>query len=61
MLKDSTQGETDRDIAARLGIAHGTVRKHLDNLYRKLGVKRRTQAVALALELLTERGAGESA
>jgi DNA-binding CsgD family transcriptional regulator len=61
VLKLLTQGETDRDIAARLGIAHGTVRKHLDNLYRKLGVKRRTQAVALALELLTERGAGESA
>jgi DNA-binding CsgD family transcriptional regulator len=29
------------------------VRKHLDNLYRKLGVRRRTQAVAMALELLS--------
>jgi DNA-binding CsgD family transcriptional regulator len=46
------EGADDRDIAAGLGIAHGTVRKHLENLYRKLGVKRRGQAVALVFELL---------
>ncbi len=46
------EGADDRDIAADLGIAHGTVRKHLENLYRKLGVKRRGQAVALVFELL---------
>lgn len=45
-------GANDRDIAADLGIAHGTVRKHLENIYRKLGVKRRGQAVALVFELL---------
>jgi DNA-binding CsgD family transcriptional regulator len=57
VLQLLTQGASDHDIATDLGIAYGTVRKHLDNVYRKLGVKRRAQAVALTLELLTERGA----
>jgi DNA-binding CsgD family transcriptional regulator len=45
-------GASDREIAAGLRIAPGTVRKHLDNLYRKLGVRRRSQAVAMALDLI---------
>jgi ATP/maltotriose-dependent transcriptional regulator MalT len=45
-------GSSDREIAHELRVAPGTVRKHLDNLYRKHGVRRRAQAVAMALELL---------
>lgn len=43
-------GKRDRDIAGDLGISVGTVRKHLQRIYRKLGVESRTQAVARALE-----------
>ncbi len=60
VLQLVAQGATDGEIATTLGIAPGTVRKHLDNLYRKLGVHRRTQAVALALELLTPRTTEET-
>jgi len=41
---------TKREIAACLFIAHGTVRKHLDNIYAKLGVRSRAQAVAVTAE-----------
>ena len=39
-------GMTNREIASVLFIAPGTVRKHLDNTYAKLGVRSRAQAVA---------------
>jgi DNA-binding CsgD family transcriptional regulator len=39
-------GMTNREIASVLFIAVGTVRKHLDNVYAKLGVRSRAQAVA---------------
>jgi DNA-binding NarL/FixJ family response regulator len=38
-------GCTNAQIARRLGIAEGTVRKHLENIYRSLGVSSRTAAV----------------
>jgi DNA-binding CsgD family transcriptional regulator len=40
-------GLTNRQIAARLSVAPGTVRKHLDNVYAKLGVPGRAAAVAV--------------
>jgi DNA-binding CsgD family transcriptional regulator len=36
-------------IARRLGIAEGTARKHLENIYRRLHVPSRTAAVTHAL------------
>ncbi len=47
-----TTGVTNAAIAERLHVSPGTVKKHLDNVYRKLGVQGRVQAVAAALELL---------
>ena len=41
-------GFTNRQIADRLFITEGTVKRHTTNLYTKLGVHRRTQAVAVA-------------
>jgi DNA-binding CsgD family transcriptional regulator len=39
-------GKTNAEIAEAMWIAPGTVRKHLENVYEKLGVHSRTAAVA---------------
>lgn len=48
VLELVAQGLTNREIAARLFISSGTVRKHLEHVYRKLGVRTRAGAVATA-------------
>jgi DNA-binding CsgD family transcriptional regulator len=47
VLRLVASGMTNREIAGCLFIAPGTVRKHLDNIYEKLGVRSRAQAVAV--------------
>ncbi|MDQ2672128.1 MAG: LuxR C-terminal-related transcriptional regulator, partial [Actinomycetota bacterium] len=44
-------GKANRSIASELFVSVGTIKTHLNNLYRKLGVHNRTQAVARAREL----------
>lgn len=44
-------GHSDQEIANRLLVSLNTVRYHTKNLYGKLGVNKRTQAVAKAQEL----------
>ena len=44
-------GLSNQEIADTLIIATTTVKKHAANIYGKLGVKRRTQAVAVARDL----------
>jgi DNA-binding NarL/FixJ family response regulator len=44
--------KSNTGIAKVLGCCEGTVRKHLENLYKKLGVQTRMGAVMLALEKL---------
>ncbi|GAA4417017.1 hypothetical protein GCM10023169_12650 [Georgenia halophila] len=46
------QGATNAAIARRLGIAEGTVRKHVENIHATLGVSSRTAAVAVADDVL---------
>lgn len=46
------QGKTNAEIAELLWLAPSTVRKHLENVYAKLGVNTRTAAVARFLGLL---------
>ena len=46
ILELVAEGQTNGEIAARLWISPGTVRKHLDNTYAKLGVHTRTAAAA---------------
>ena len=49
VLRLLAQGRTNRQIGAALAISHRTVNFHLDNLYSKLGVNSRTEAVLEAL------------
>jgi LuxR family maltose regulon positive regulatory protein len=44
-------GLSNRQIAAELYIALGTVKSHLHNIYGKLNAQNRAQAVARAKEL----------
>ena len=41
-------GHTNAQIARRLGLSEGTVRTHLENVYRRLHVTNRTAAVSRA-------------
>jgi DNA-binding NarL/FixJ family response regulator len=45
-------GATNREIAAAMHVGADTVKKHAGALYRKLGVRNRTQAAQRAAELL---------
>jgi LuxR family maltose regulon positive regulatory protein len=42
---------SNREIGDRLFISENTVKFHLKNIYSKLGVKRRSQAINLATPL----------
>ena len=51
ILRMLITGATNAGIAGALYIAPGTVKKHLDHIYRKLGVTNRVAAVKTALDL----------
>lgn len=62
MLEALSKGLTNRELSKELGITVNTVKFHLSNLYEKLSVKNRAQAIAffyssrLAMEQNTEDG-----
>ncbi len=51
ILQLIASGASNRDIARQLVLSLGTVKKHVHNLFGKLGVQRRTQALAYARQL----------
>jgi LuxR family maltose regulon positive regulatory protein len=51
LLKLIETGCSNQDIAGQLFISMPTVKRHISNIYAKLGVKSRTQAVAIGKEL----------
>ncbi|ERP85298.1 LuxR family transcriptional regulator [Alcanivorax sp. P2S70] len=46
-------GKTNREIAQILELSPRTVNKHLEQIFRKLGVENRTAAAAMVIQLLT--------
>lgn len=52
ILRSLANGQGNKDVAAALFVSEGTLKWHLHNIYSKLGVKNRTQA------LLAARNAG---
>lgn len=51
VLKLIEAGNSNQDIADGLVISMPTVKRHISNIYTKLGVESRTQAISLAREL----------
>ncbi|ULT54867.1 response regulator transcription factor [Neobacillus drentensis] len=50
IIQAAAKGYRNKDIAFDMGIAERTVKAHLTNIYNKLGVNTRTEAVAVSLE-----------
>ncbi|HEX7001386.1 MAG TPA: GAF domain-containing protein [Trueperaceae bacterium] len=50
ILGSMASGKTDETIATELGIARRTVRNHVNNIYAKLNVRSRAQAIVWAQE-----------
>lgn len=50
ILQSVSRGDTSKAIALEMGVSERTVKAHLTNIYNKLGVDSRPQAVATALE-----------
>jgi DNA-binding NarL/FixJ family response regulator len=50
VLAELAKGHSNREIARTLWLSEQTVKFHLRNVYRKLGVANRTDALRLALE-----------
>ena len=50
------QGKTNSDVASILGVSESTVKKHVQEIFEKLGVETRSAAALRALEILGSRG-----
>ncbi len=50
VLRCLIQGKDNKSIAKAMDVGTSTIRKHLENIYRKLNVQSRAEAVAIALD-----------
>ncbi len=50
VLRELAQGLSNKEIAAKLFVSEQTVKFHLRNIYRKLGIASRTEALRYAFE-----------
>lgn len=50
LLESAAQGLSNREIAARLDLKPDSIKSYFDNLFNKMGVATRTEAVAIALK-----------
>lgn len=60
LLEALAKGMTNRDLARDFGISANTVKFHLSNLYEKLGVQSRAQAIAFFYSSQTTPEHGQS-
>lgn len=51
VLRLVSQSMTNREIASRLGISPATVKRHLENILRKLQVRNRVEAAIYSLSM----------
>lgn len=51
VLKLLVKGQANKQIAATLGISPSTVRRHLENILRKLNLENRVQAAVFAVRM----------
>ena len=51
MLALIAAGDSNGEIARKLFVSTSTVKTHINRLYRKLGARSRTQAIARARDL----------
>ncbi|MBE1285556.1 MAG: response regulator [Rhodobacteraceae bacterium] len=56
MLEALSKGLTNKELSKELGITTNTVKFHLSNLYEKLSVKNRAQAIAFYYSNRAEKG-----
>jgi two-component system nitrate/nitrite response regulator NarL len=49
VLKLVADGQTNKEIAAALRISPATVKRHLENIFRKLKLKNRVRAAVFAV------------
>jgi DNA-binding CsgD family transcriptional regulator len=52
VLERLAEGLSNKEIARRLGLSPHTVKTHVSNLFAKLEVRRRTEAISKARDLL---------
>jgi len=60
VLELVAEGRTNAEVAGVLWVSPGTVRKHLENAYDKLGVHTRTGAVAALVASETQTASSRS-
>jgi DNA-binding NarL/FixJ family response regulator len=56
VLQHLVRGLTNKEISAATNLAVDTVKTHLRNIFRKLGVKNRTQAISQAIKISRDSG-----
>jgi len=47
VIRYIAEGDTNKQIALKLGLSHQTVRRHVYNLMKKLNARNRAHAVAI--------------
>ncbi len=52
VLDQIAAGLSNKEIARALGLSPNTVKTHVSNIFAKLGVRRRTEAIGKAHDLL---------
>ncbi|PCJ05071.1 MAG: helix-turn-helix transcriptional regulator [Rhodobacteraceae bacterium] len=60
ILESLSKGMSNRELAIALQISTNTVKFHLSNIYEKLSVRNRTQAIAYYYSLQLSSGKGEA-